>query len=179
MPQKVDAYIGLGSNIDPETNILRTVELLQGSPERHCEVINVSTFYRCPAVGPAKGQSDFINGIVHIRTELTAEQLKYDFLRPLEFELGRALNEEKYTPRCMDLDIIFYADEIHQTSRLKIPAQDLYERNFVYIPLLEISPSIIDPRSRKAVSEAIPSLDHQMQSFELPSQDFAQISLSL
>lgn len=166
MPKKVDAYIGLGSNINPEENVQRTLELLEGSPNTHCELVAISTFYRCPAVGPAVGQSDFINGVVHIRTELTAEQLKYDFLRPLEFELGRALDEKKYTPRCMDLDIIFYGDEIHQSDQLQIPAPELYERDFVYIPLLELAPEIIDPRTSSYVHSKLKNFSHEMAIFQ-------------
>ena len=166
MPKKVEAYIGLGSNINPEVNIIRTLELLQGSPKTHCDVLAISTFYRCPAVGPAVGQSDFINGIVKISTELTAEQLKYDFLRPLEFELGRALDEKKYTPRCMDLDIIFYGDEVHQTNKLQIPAPELYEREFVYIPLLELAPEIIDPRTSTYVHAKLNNFSHEMAIFK-------------
>lgn len=133
------AYIGIGSNIQPERFIVMALERLR----QKLAVEAISPFYRTKAVGTAEGQNDFINGVMKVKTKLTAEQLKFTVLREIEFELGRLKEMPKHAPRTVDLDLIIFGDEI--IPELNIPEADILSRPYVYVPLLDIEPKIKIP----------------------------------
>ena len=70
----------------------------------------------------------------------------------IEQKMGR-IREQKWGPRIIDIDIIFYNQEIIKNADLKIPHPELTNRNFVLIPLLELCPMFIHPISKKSVKE--------------------------
>ena len=119
------AYIGVGSNIQPERSILMALERLRQS----LDVTLTSPFYRTKAVGTALGQDDFINGMVIVETNLTAHQLKYDVLREIEYELGRLKDMPKHAPRNMDLDLILFGDQI--IDDINVPEPEILDRPYV------------------------------------------------
>ncbi|MCM8528093.1 MAG: 2-amino-4-hydroxy-6-hydroxymethyldihydropteridine diphosphokinase [Lentisphaeraceae bacterium] len=133
------AYIGLGSNIQPERFILMALERLN----QKLKIVSISSFYRTKAVGTALGQDDFINGMILVETDLSAQQLKYSVLREIEYELGRLKEMPKHAPRNMDLDLVIFGDEF--IEELNIPEKDLLNRPYVYVPLLDIDPLISVP----------------------------------
>ena len=134
------AYIGIGSNIDPEDNIPAALRLL----EQSVRVVAVSTFYRTEPLGPP-GSPPFINGVVKIETDIPPRKLKFDILRKIEDALGRRRTEDKYSPRPIDLDIMVYGDlKIHEPD-LRLPDPDILTRAFVAHPLFELDPEMILP----------------------------------
>lgn len=92
----------LGSNIQPEENILLAVEHLKHS----VDILKISSVWQSPSVGFAG--PDFLNLAVLAATPLTAAELKEQVLRPLEDRLGRARTADKNAPRTMDIDIILF-----------------------------------------------------------------------
>lgn len=144
-----EAYIGMGSNIEPEKYTPLALESLRA----YVDVLEVSPFYKNRAIGTAVGQADFINGVVKIQTNLTAEQLKYDVLREIEFALGRRHLMPKNAPRTMDLDLILFGRE--KIEELNVPEADLINRPFVYLPLLDISPEMIIPGMTSPLKELV------------------------
>jgi 2-amino-4-hydroxy-6-hydroxymethyldihydropteridine diphosphokinase len=135
----IDAYIGLGSNIEPEKYTPMALQRLR----QELDVVVVSSFYITSAVGTAVGQADFINGVVKVRTNLSSKQLKFDVLREIEYSLGRRKFMPKHAPRTMDLDLLIYGNEINKD--LNIPEPDLLNRSFVYMPLFDIAPDLVVP----------------------------------
>lgn len=133
------AFIGIGSNIQPERFIVMALERLN----QKLTITSVSNFYRTKAVGTALGQDDFINGMISIETELTAKQLKYSVLREIEFELGRLKEMPKHAARNMDLDLILFGDDV--IAELNVPEAEILTRPYVYVPLLDIAPDVIIP----------------------------------
>lgn len=109
--------IGIGSNIDAETNIPKMLEILQTK----VEVIKVSPMIRTKPIG-IKEQPDYTNGAVKINTELDQNNLN-QLLKSIEDELGRDRSGLKFGPRTMDLDIVVWNDEIVD--------QDYYTRDFL------------------------------------------------
>jgi 2-amino-4-hydroxy-6-hydroxymethyldihydropteridine diphosphokinase len=78
------------------------------------------------------------------------------FLKALEAELGRTPEthkEDRWGPRVIDLDIVFYGDRVIEEEGLIIPHPHAIERGFVMVPLEEIAPDLIYPGSGKKVSE--------------------------
>lgn len=135
-------YIGIGSNIDPERNILEAVRQLQCS----LHLTSVSTFYLTePECYP--DQPKFINGVVSAETDLSPEDLKFNVLRCIEHRLGRQCGDNKYAPRTIDLDILLYGQLIVQSDNLVIPDPDISNRPFYAIPLCELEPDLVLPGS--------------------------------
>ena len=145
------AFIGIGSNIQPERFILMALERLN----QRLNIKSVSSFYRTKAVGTALGQDDFINGMISVETELSAHQLKFSVLREVEYELGRLKEMPKHAPRNMDLDLVLFGEEF--IEELNIPEKDILNRPYVYVPLLDIAPDLIIPGRTQTLREILSS----------------------
>lgn len=143
----VNAYISVGSNIEPERNIPEALEKLK----KYVRVNAISTFYRTIPVGRPE-QSAFINGVWQINAEQTARELKFHVLRQIEAELGRVRTEDKYAARTIDLDIALYGDMVIDDPDLRIPDPDIRRRPFIAVPLLELAPRLVLPDTEESLS---------------------------
>lgn len=119
------AYIGLGSNIEPEKNLPLAIRKLS----ERTEVASVSSAWRAPAVG--KTAPDFLNAAAKIQTKLSADDLKSNILRKIEAELGRVRGPDKFAPRTIDLDILIFDDaqvdeDLWRYAHLAIPLAEIY-----------------------------------------------------
>lgn len=143
--------IGLGSNLgDREKNCERAVFLLR--QQGTIQVTNTSKWYETKAVClPGEMQPDFINGVVEVKTTLPPESLHQE-LKKIEREMGRESSPKKWQPRIIDLDLLFYGDQILETPALKIPHPLAHERLFVLEPLNEIAPDFVHPILKKSVA---------------------------
>jgi len=146
------AYVGLGSNIEPETNIRDAVRLLA---ERD-RVVAVSTFYRTEAIPPVA--PPFINGVLALETQRRAVALKRDVLRDVEARLGRRRTADKNAPRTIDCDLLLYDDDVVRDEELALPSPDIEARAFIAIPLYEIAPRLVLPGSGRRLSEVCASV---------------------
>lgn len=133
------AYVGVGSNVEPERNILSALMLLL--PEG---LASVSTVYRTEPVG-APGQPRFYNCVAELFTGRPPVELKYSVLRRIEEKLGRRRNADRYSPRQIDLDLIVYGSIETNSDGLTLPDPDIFKRAFLAIPLLELAPDLILP----------------------------------
>ena len=148
------AYISLGSNIgDREGHMRFAVSELEKA--RGCRVARVSGFIDTAPYG-FKEQDDFLNGCLELETILSAHEL-LDLLHDIENKAGR-VREERWGPRTLDLDIIFYDDSIISDDKLRVPHADMRNRDFVLKPLSEIAPDMLHPVYRKTVSELMDEL---------------------
>ena len=136
------AFIGVGSNIAPEKNILEALRLLA----RSARIMSISTFYREPAID-RPSDPDFYNGVVAIDTELPPMTLKSKVLRKIEAALGRRRSADKYASRTIDLDLLVYGDLVLSSKQLTLPDPDILNRAFVAVPLAEIAPGLLVPGS--------------------------------
>jgi len=133
------AYIAFGSNLgDRNKNILRAISLLKAHPKIKIKKIS-SIIETKPEGGPKQGR--FLNGAVKIETGLSIEDL-LSVLQDIEKQLGRT-RAVKNGPRTIDLDIIFYGDEVINKPGLIIPHPRWRQRQFVVGPLREIAPEKI------------------------------------
>lgn len=95
----------------------------------------------------------FINQVVVIETTLSPKHL-LNMLLSIENALGRVRkNATVYSPRTIDIDILFYDDLIVKEPDLQIPHPRMQNRMFTLLPLMEISPEFIHPVLKKPVSE--------------------------
>ena len=145
------AYISLGSNIgNREETLLKSIALLN---EKAGTVIIVSSLYETEPwkMNDVEG---FINQAAELTTKLSAEELM-DTLLLIEQSLGRTRNLGKYESRTIDLDILFYNNDILSTEKVKIPHPLLHERRFVLEPLAEIAPKLIHPTFKKNITQLL------------------------
>jgi 2-amino-4-hydroxy-6-hydroxymethyldihydropteridine diphosphokinase len=143
----VEAFIGLGSNLDDRlANLRRAVELLSQVPA--VRVVAVSRVYETAPVGPP--QPDYLNAVASVRTTRSAHELLERCLA-VEREMGRVRNE-RWGPRIVDLDLLTYGDEEIDEPGLQVPHPRMHERSFVLAPLLELTADPKLPGGRR-VSE--------------------------
>jgi len=146
-------FLALGSNLgDKEKNILDSLKLL----EENCVISKLSSLIKTKPVGFLE-QPDFLNGVVGIETVLTTREL-LDHCLAIEKKLGR-MRTIKNGPRTIDLDILFYGDEIIADEDLIIPHPRLQERRFVLEPLAEIAPEFVHPVMKKKIIDILQELD--------------------
>ena len=134
-------YLSLGSNIEPESNLPRAIELLK----QNYEVTGVSTAWENQAVG-AVDVPNFLNACISLLTTLSAPEFIEHAIRPVESFLGRTRGEDPNASRTIDIDIILYDD---QPMRL-----EYWRQAFMVVPLAELLPEFMDPVSGKPLSMA-------------------------
>ncbi|MCW4010500.1 MAG: 2-amino-4-hydroxy-6-hydroxymethyldihydropteridine diphosphokinase [Candidatus Bathyarchaeota archaeon] len=150
----VKAYIALGSNIgDREGNLRSAFENL----EAKMTVLKGSSIYETKPMY-LENQEWFLNCAVEVETELTPRQL-LEFLKSIEKEFGRKV-VERNGPRIIDLDILFYGNQIVTEDDLKIPHPRIQERAFVLVPLAEIAPQLVHPIIQKTITELLAELNY-------------------
>lgn len=144
------AFLLTGGNLGArEKNLSTAAELL----EKYCgKIVRSSSIYETAAWGKTD-QPNFLNQVIEIETKLDPEQLMQEILK-IEHEMGR-VRKEKYGPRIIDIDILFFNDETIQQQDLTIPHPQLQNRRFVLIPLKEIAPDLRHPVLHKTISELL------------------------
>ena len=141
-----NAYLSLGSNIDPESNLRSAVAALRA---RFGE-LRISPVYRTTAVGFAG--PDFLNAAAVIETDLDVHALNA-WLHALEDAHGRRRDLPRYVSRPLDIDIVFFDDLVLGGSgHLQIPRPEL-DQAFVLKPLADIAPDFVDPLSRRTLTQ--------------------------
>ena len=134
-------YIGIGSNLEnPLEQLKAAVSALREIPQT--SLTQISNIYQTAPIGPP-GQPDYTNAAALLETSLTPEAL-LDELQRIELDQGR-VRKERWGPRTLDLDIILYAGMTIRTARLTVPHIEMENRNFVLIPLSDISPDLMLP----------------------------------
>ena len=144
------AFIALGSNLNsPASQVISAFQSIEQLPKTR--LIKKSSLYKSEPVGYSN-QPDFINAVVEIATELSAETLLKNLLK-IEVEFGR---ERPFAnaPRILDLDLLLFDDLILHTETLTLPHPRLHLRGFVLLPLAEIAPELSIPQHGNVVKLA-------------------------
>lgn len=151
------AYLCLGANSKNRlTTVQQAVSLL--SLAENIKLIRASALYETEPWG-VKDQNWFLNMVVEIKTDLSAQDLLMKCLS-IEKMLGRDRSrEQRWGERPVDIDIIFYDNQIINTGILTVPHPRMHERAFVLVPLLELIPDFVHPVLKKSVSDLYDELD--------------------
>ena len=132
-------YLSLGSNIEPEVNLPKAIELLQ----EYGEVHKVSRAWESEAVG--SDGPNFLNACVLFATPLSQAEVKEKVIHPIETKLGRKRSADKYAPRPIDIDIILFDEQSYDDK--------YWKQAFVVIPLAEIHPEYQNPVAQEKIVE--------------------------
>jgi len=145
------AFIGIGSNLgEKERNIRRAVDEIAVMP--FTKLITVSSLYDSEPVGEVE-QGNFVNAVALVETDLPARRLLWNLML-IEQRMGR-VRTIRWGPRTIDLDIVLYGKNIVEEDGLVIPNPELEKRAFVLIPLLEIEPDLVHPRTKESVRKLL------------------------
>lgn len=150
----IKAFIGVGSNIDPQINIEKALGLIM----EYVDVTGISLFYKTKPLFDRK-INDFLNGVWQIKTNLTPEELKFNILKKIEKKLHRKKSKDKYCSRVIDLDLLLFGNEVIKNEKIIIPDPDVYTRPFIYVPLYELAPDLIFPDTGKPIKELVKNFD--------------------
>ncbi|EMR04809.1 Bifunctional folate synthesis protein [Cesiribacter andamanensis AMV16] len=137
-------YLLLGSNLgDRMATLEKANSLLEQQLGPLCAS---SSLYETAAWG-MENQADFLNQVVEIQSHLAPEALLKACLN-IEAQLGRR-RQQKWGPRTLDLDILYYGDLILNTPALTLPHPQLHLRRFTLVPLCELAPLLVHPLLQK------------------------------
>ncbi len=137
-----DVFIGVGSNIDRERNIVSGL----GTLRHQFGPLQYSPVYRSAAVG--FDGDDFLNLVVRFETTLAVGELSRA-LREIESVHGRSPDAPKFSSRALDLDILLYGDAVGEIEGVALPRAEVLFNAFVLQPLADIAPSARHPVAQK------------------------------
>ncbi len=143
-------FLGVGSNLGDRSEYIQRA-LSELKQNRDIQFVQSSEMYETDPVGGPDGQGKYLNVVWQLETQLSPDNLLSNLLR-VEQALGRE-RSEKNSPRTIDLDILFYDDQILNTPSLKIPHPRLHERAFVLKPLCDLIPERKHPVLQRSLRD--------------------------
>lgn len=148
------AGVALGSNLDPELNVPVAIARLQARED--LRVIAQSSVYATPSIGPdgaPDGNPEFHNAVVLLTTGLGPIKLRAR-LRAIEEALGRVRTADRFAPRPIDLDIVFYDTVVMRTESVTIPDPDALRLAHLVVPLADVAPDWRPPGEAMGAAQA-------------------------
>ena len=140
-------FLGLGSNLgDRETHLKDAIRTLSSHAS-----INITAQSSVLGTEPMgnENQGKFLNAVVEIETTMSPRELLHACL-DIEIQQGR-VRKGKWGPRTIDIDILFFSDQLIQEDGLHIPHPEVHNRPFTLIPMAEIAPDFIHPMMEKDI----------------------------
>lgn len=156
-------YLGLGANLgDREMDLVKAKDLLM---KHDVLVIGQSSVLETEPLG-ALDQPKYLNQVVECQTELGPELL-LTVCKTVEKEMGRPVHltggnvsfsaqQPVWESRVIDIDILFYGDQVVDLPHLKIPHSRVLERDFVLRGMLELVPDFVHPATKKPLKATFP-----------------------
>ena len=145
-------YVGVGSNIEREKNIRGGLAALA----RRYGALTLSPVYEARAIGFAG--DDFFNLVAAFDTGKTVAELENDLYR-IEFEHGRRREEDRFSARTLDLDLLLYGELVSDQHR--VPRADIIKYAFVLKPLFDLAPDLVHPQTGKSIAEIWQAFDFE------------------
>lgn len=150
----ISVFLLLGSNIGERafflTSAIAEIEKQVGP------LLKSSTVHQTLAWGKTD-EPDYLNQVLEVETLLTAKEVLHTILG-IEKQLGRE-RKEKWGSRTIDIDILFYGDEVIAEEDLIVPHPQLQNRKFTLEPLNEIAPDFVHPVLNLSIAELNEALD--------------------
>ncbi len=143
-------FLGLGSNLgNREENLSTAQKLIE---EKVGKIRSKSSIYETAAWGITE-QNAFLNQVIEVESHFSPSAVLHLVLK-IEKDMGR-IREIKWGERSIDIDILYYNNEIISTENLTVPHPFIQERKFVLVPLCEIAPAFIHPKLKQTNLELL------------------------
>jgi 2-amino-4-hydroxy-6-hydroxymethyldihydropteridine diphosphokinase len=152
---KIRAYLGLGSNLGSRLSNIRFALAAIGQIPG-VKMLRTSSIYETEPYGNSE-QPPFLNAALEIETTLNPEDL-LKALQRVEHHMGRT-RKKKWEPRVIDLDILYFGNQVIGEPGLSVPHPDLHNRDFVLIPLNDLIPRFTDPLRQSTVQTMLKRLN--------------------
>ena len=143
-------FLLLGANLGNRNQLLRQAADLIA--ERVGPITRASGLYETAAWGVVD-QPAFLNQVLLLETRLEPEAVLGQ-TQGIERELGR-VRHEKWSARLIDVDILYYDQQVIQTDRLTVPHPFLHQRRFTLVPLAEVAPNFVHPIYQKTTAQLL------------------------
>ena len=150
-------YLLLGSNMGNSTELLSNA--IEQIENKIGPLLLQSNLYATAAWGNTS-QPDFLNQVIEVNTQLDATETLKEILS-IEKNMGR-IRTIKNAPRIIDIDILFFNNEIINRSDLIVPHPEIQNRRFVLTPLHEIAPQMIHPVLNKTIEQLLSQCPDQL-----------------
>jgi 2-amino-4-hydroxy-6-hydroxymethyldihydropteridine diphosphokinase len=137
-----EVFLLLGSNIEPRLNYLE--EAIQNIGLTIGDIITKSSVYTSKPMGFVSDQQ-FLNQVIVVSSSLSRDLVLSTSLE-IEKKMGRTRNNDGYSSRTIDIDLLYYNKDIMESPYLTIPHPRLHERMFTLVPLTELCPDFIHPK---------------------------------
>ncbi|MBT4918756.1 MAG: 2-amino-4-hydroxy-6-hydroxymethyldihydropteridine diphosphokinase [Flavobacteriaceae bacterium] len=145
MKSQHNIYLSLGSNLGNKFDYLQ--EAIEAIFEKIGSIISISPVFQTPAKGFES--ADFLNCVLELETHMVAEKLLETILS-IEQKMGRIRSVNNgYTARPIDIDILFFDDQLIRSENLTIPHPEIPNRNFILEPFKCIAPDFVHPELNK------------------------------
>ena len=148
-------YLGLGTNLGDRAANLQAA--IAGLAEKMV-ITAVSPIYQTPPWGVV-AQPDFLNLCVAAECDLGPKEL-LAFVKNLEIEIGRE-PAVRWGPRLIDIDLLFYSDQIIEAENLTVPHPGMAERIFVLRPLADIVPDFVHPVLYQTIMQLCQAVENE------------------
>ncbi len=158
---KKKLVIGLGSNIGNRYFYLQ--KAVKKIEQAFSTPATISSIYSTPPWGNVN-QPTFLNAVAYLTTSKSA-LASFELLKEIEGKLGRIKNE-KWGPRCIDLDILFLGDKIYTKNDITVPHISLHQRAFVLIPAAEVLPDFVHPIENLTLLQLTKNIENDTTIFE-------------
>ncbi len=150
MVHMVRSFLLLGSNLGDRQDYLEKARTM--IKRRIGKLVAISSLYQTAAWGNTE-QAAFLNQVIGVETKLTPEKVLKS-IHEIEKLQGRTPGE-KWGPRTLDIDILFYGDQIINTPELTIPHPEIANRRFTLEPLMEVEPDLTHPVLNKTIRKML------------------------
>ena len=159
-------FLSLGSNIgERRKRIEQAIEALE---REGLVAVHRSSIYETEPVG-LESQPYYLNAVVSARTNLEPLDL-LAMCKRIEAQMGRT-QSVRFGPRVIDIDILLFGESVVNSDRLAIPHPRMRERRFVLVPLVEVAPSIKDPRDGMRFIHILRGLDEKKKVTKLRERE--------
>lgn len=155
----IKVYLLLGGNLGDKRKVFDETVRLVG--ERVGPITGQSHLYETEPWG-FESKDLFWNQALELRVELSAHEV-LERCQQIEKQIGRIRQSEQYASRIMDIDILFYGNEIIESPGLEIPHPRISERRFVLAPLNEIAAGLIHPVNHKTIAQLLDECPDQLK----------------
>ncbi len=151
-------YLCLGSNKGDRVGYVQQATSILGALD-DIKIVRTSSFYETQP-WLEQGTTWFVNAIIEIKSLLSPQRLLSECQR-IEKQLGRNREVEgHYGERTIDIDILFYDDQIINEPDLIVPHKFFHQRAFTLVPMLEINADLVHPEFNKSVTQLYDELEN-------------------